>query len=96
MSFMQGGVNYFTTGSNPTRNGCGDSDPVDADTGADIAQLVPAGMYGWIGYGGCLHLWDPETGVGFAYVPTHLAWYDRGWQRALTCLKALYRCLADK
>ena len=53
-------------------------------------------MYGWIGYGGCLHLWDPAHEIGFAYVPTHLAWYDRSWQRAIRCLTALYQCLAEK
>ena len=85
---MQGGINHFTIGKNPTRNQYGEE--------ADISHLVPCGMYGWIGYGGCLHLWDPAHNIGFAYVPTHLAWYDRSWQRAVRCLTALYQCLAEK
>ena len=39
-------------------------------------QLVPRGLYGWGGYGGSVFLWDPAREVGFAYIPTYLAWWD--------------------
>ena len=32
--------------------------------------------YGWGGYGGSVFLWDPAREVGFAYIPTYLAWWD--------------------
>ena len=40
-------------------------------------QLVPRGLYGWGGYGGSVFLWDPAREVGFAYIPTYLAWWVR-------------------
>ena len=57
------------------------------------SELVPAGMYGWFGYGGSLFLWDPQREIGIAYVPTYLAWYDRDKQRGVRCLQELYNCL---
>ena len=55
-------------------------------------QLVPRGMFGWVGYGGSgggsgvlggyapstVFLWDPEREVGFVYIPTYLAWWVAG------------------
>ena len=89
-------MNHFTIGHNPTKTGCGQQTPVDEETdiAAHLVDSVPCGMYGWVGYGGSLHLWDPAQEIGFAYVPTHLAWYDQSWQRAVRCLKALYQTLA--
>ena len=55
---------------------------------------VPPGFYGWGGYGGSLFLWSPQHRLGFAYVPSYLAWYDRGKQRAIKCLrKTVLDCL---
>ena len=50
--------------------------------------LVPRGLYGWGGFGGSggenmgiknlifisAFVWDLEKEIGFAYVPTYLAW----------------------
>ena len=55
---------------------------------------VPHGFFGWGGYGGSVFLWCPEHQIGFAYVPTYLAWYDRGKQRAIKCLRrTIENCL---
>ena len=89
-------MNHFTIGHNPTNIGCGQQTSVDEADTAHLDHLVPCGMYGWVGYGGSLHLWDPAQEIGFAYVPTYLAWYDKSWQRAVRCLKALYQSLADR
>ena len=40
-----------------------------------------------------MFLWDPSREIGFAYVPTYLAWYDREKQRGVSCLRELYKCL---
>ena len=56
-------------------------------------QLVPRGMYGWGGYGGSLFLWDPTSEIGFAYIPTYLAWYDKEKQRGTRLLReAVFKC----
>ena len=56
-------------------------------------QLVPQGMYGWGGYGGSLFLWDPVKELGFAYIPTYLAWYDKEKQRGTRLLQqAIFNC----
>ena len=87
--FFQGGVNYFLDGSDYSRN-------AKTDESGDFklwAQKIPARMHGWNGYGGSVHVWDRELQIGFAYVPTYMAWYNRERQRAVRCLKALYECL---
>ena len=100
--FTQGGVNYYADGHNPTRQ---DSTRQDSQQEERLEEdgslrhhttLVPAGLYGWNGYGGALHVWDPELEIGFAYVPTYLAWYDPEKIRAMRCISALYKCLAHQ
>ena len=89
--FTQGGVNYFKDGYDPSN-----PDHVSDDDDDDFpmyAQLVPAGVYGWGGFGGSVYLWDPVREVSLAYVPTYLAWYDREKRRGVKCLRALYKCL---
>ena len=110
--FTQGGVNYYADGHNPTRQDSTRQDSTRQDSTRQDSQqeerleedgslrhhttLVPAGLYGWNGYGGALHVWDPELELGFAYVPTYLAWYDPEKIRAMRCISALYKCLAHQ
>ena len=49
-----------------------------------------------IRYGGSVFLWDPRTQLGFAYVPTYLAWYDREKRRGVACLQAVYSSLREQ
>ena len=51
-------------------------------------QLVPRGLYGWGGYGGSVFLWDPAREVGFAYIPTYLAWWVQRQESRLESLAA--------
>ena len=83
--FTQGGVNCFLDGWE-VKQGDHESQM--------WAQNVPRGMFGWNGYGGSVHVWDVERGIGFAYVPTYLAWYGQR-ERAIRCLKALYHSLEN-
>ena len=32
------------------------------------------GYYGWYGLGGSVFQWNPRLKIGFAYVPTLMAW----------------------
>ena len=51
-------------------------------------------MYGWGGYGGSVFLWCPARQLGFSYVPTYIAWYDREKQRATRLLNHIvFDCL---
>ena len=46
--------------------------------------------------GGSLFLWDPARQIGFSYVPTYLAWYDKEKRRGTKLLReAVFNC-ADK
>ena len=100
--FTQGGVNYYADGHNPTRQNSTRQDSQQEERLEEDGSLrhhttlVPAGLYGWNGYGGALHVWDPELELGFAYVPTYLAWYDPEKIRAMRCISALYKCLAHQ
>ena len=105
--FTQGGVNYYADGHNPARQDSTRQDSTRQDSQQEErleedgslrhhTTLVPAGLYGWNGYGGALHVWDPELEIGFAYVPTYLAWYDPEKIRAMRCISALYKCLAHE
>jgi len=88
--FTQGGVNYYKDGYvNEV------SETIGEDGGGHYGQTVVRGMYGWGGYGGSMFLWDPKSEIGFAYIPTYLAWYDSKKRRATDCLKALYKCLSQ-
>jgi len=87
--FTQGGVNHFLDGTDYTRS----AKTEESGKFKLWAQQIPARMYGWNGYGGSVHVWDREMQIGFAYVPTYLAWYERERKRAVRCLKALYECL---
>ena len=74
-----------------------EAEPKKGDDGQlQYGQIVPQGMYGWGGYGGSLFLWDPARQIGFAYVPTYLAWYDKEKRRGTKLLReAVFNC-ADK
>ena len=90
--FTQGGINYFSSGCEAGTNS--DLPPLLPGQIVHYGQQVPRGVYGWGGYGGSIFVWHPEHNIGFAYVPTYLAWYDRGKQRAVHCLrKAIFDCL---
>ena len=91
MISFQGGVNYFQDGYDPASGGTDIEN--DTDEFRHYGQQVPQGMYGWGGYGGSVFLWDPKNEIGFAYVPTYLAWYDRQKLRGVRCLQALYKSL---
>jgi len=86
--YTQGGVNYY-------KDGFVNAEDEAKETNGFVhyGQQVARGMYGWGGYGGSVFLWDPKTEIGFAYIPTYLAWYDREKYRATKCLKAFYKCL---
>jgi len=88
--FTQGGVNHFEDGPKT---------PIEVGWGLRHCEgwglLVPRGLYGWGGFGGSVFVWDLENEIGFAYVPTFLAWYDREKQRGTRLLNTFYACLAD-
>ena len=85
-NFTQGGVNKFAGGEESV----GEVKPGEI---VHYGDQLPGGLYGWGGYGGSLFLWSPQHKIGFAYIPTYLAWYDRGKQRAVNCLRKLFDCL---
>ena len=87
---MQGGVNHYKDGIKRK-----DDKPVlGAGEILHYGQLVPSGMFGWGGYGGSLFLWDSTNEIGFVYIPTYLAWYDREKQRGTRLLReAVFKCL---
>jgi len=88
--FTQGGVNHFEDGPKT---------PMEVGWGLRPCEgwglLVPRGLYGWGGFGGSVFVWDLENQIGFVYVPTYLAWYDREKQRGTRLLNSFYSCLAD-
>ena len=90
MELFQGGVNFFKDGFKSGQ------EERDKNEFQFWAQQMPAGMFGWNGYGGSVHVWDNEMEIGFAYVPTYLAWYDRERKKAIRCLRKLYECFKDK
>ena len=85
-NFSQGGVNQFGGG----KESAGPARPGEI---VHYGDQVPPGLFGWGGYGGSVFLWSPQHNIGFAYIPTYLAWYDRGKQRAINCLRKLFDCL---
>ena len=85
-NFTQGGVNKFAGGEERLGE-------VKSGEIVHYGDQLPRGLYGWGGYGGSLFLWSPQHNIGFAYIPTYLAWYDRGKQRAVRCLRKLFDCL---
>jgi len=89
--YTQGGVNFYNDGwvqrGAPVKEG--------RDGMVHYGQLVPKGLHGWGGYGGSVFLWDQERELGFVYIPTYLAWYDRKKERATNLLSTLYSCLKD-
>jgi len=89
--YTQGGVNFYKDG----RVEKGDAVKAGRDGMIHYGQLVPRGLYGWGGYGGSVFLWDREKQLGFVYIPTYLAWYDRKKERATNLLSTLYSCLED-
>jgi len=89
--YTQGGVNFYKDG----RVEKGDAVKAGRDGMIHYGQLVPRGLYGWGGYGGSVFLWDKEKQLGFVYIPTYLAWYDRKKERATNLLSTLYSCLGD-
>ena len=82
----QGGVNSFLEGPDYSKN-------EDIEDKNVWVNRVPNTMHGWNGYGGSLHVWDNDLEIGFAYVPTYLAWYDQKRQNATKILDKLYKCL---
>jgi len=88
--FTQGGVNHFEDGPKT---------PIEVGWGLRPCEgwglLVPRGLYGWGGFGGSAFVWDLEKEIGFAYVPTYLAWHDREKQRATRLMNTFYACLTD-
>jgi len=63
--FTQGGVADFKDGYDPSINVASCSDEKDDDESfKHYGELVPAGMYGWGGYGGSVFLWDPRNEIG--------------------------------
>ena len=84
-NFTQGGVNQFRGGEEMAVRAPGEI--------VHYGDQVPRGFYGWGGYGGSVFLWSPEHNIGFAYIPTYVAWYDRGKQRAIKCLTTFLDCL---
>ena len=54
------------------------------------------GCYGWMGYGGSLIQWHPETKLGFSFVPTFLYFIDVNNCRGKELLAEAIRCARIK
>ena len=52
------------------------------------------GFFGWMGLGGSIFQWHPETRVGFAYVPTSLNVFDLANERGKAYQQAVMECLS--
>ena len=51
------------------------------------------GFYGWYGYGGSVFQWHPELGIGFAYTPTLLHWFDAQNERGRLIQQEVVKCV---
>ena len=80
--FTQGGVALFT------------------ETGTDSSRTEKAlndgreGFYGWLGLGGSIFQWHPESQIGFGYVPTSLNVLDLVNERGKSYQAEVLRCVA--
>lgn len=54
------------------------------------------GFYGWYGIGGAVFQWHPAMKVGFAYVPTLMAWYDNHNLRGAKLQRKVVECAEKK
>ena len=79
--FTQGGVAHFTE--------CGPGAPRmarDFNTGRED-------FYGWMGLGGSIFQWNPDSDIGFAFVPTSLHLLDFLNERGKTYQAEVMRCV---
>lgn len=66
----------------------------DSSLGVRMKKLRH-GYFGWLGFGGSAFQWHPEAQIGFAYVPTYLAWDDCTNARAGRLQRALITCVEE-
>lgn len=80
-TFTQGGLATFPP-------------PEEADTKLDMGlNRGREGYYGWMGLGGSIFQWHPESKVGFAYVPTSLNVLDIVNERGKAYQAEVLKCL---
>ena len=82
------GVNFFAKGGV-----CADL-PLTVDAPRPPKMVVEGvhGCFGWMGYGGSVIQWHPETKIGFGFVPTFLYWIDVNNCRGKKLLAEAIRC----
>lgn len=81
-SFTQGGVNIFNHVKHPG---------ILTKHNNDCRQ----GFIGWLGLGGSVVQWHPEYNIGFAYVPTFLAYEDVSNTRGALLQKRVVDCVKE-
>ena len=77
-----GGLNFFP----------GASDDIDECAKAKEIRDLRKGYYGWYGLGRAVFQWHPEARIGFAYVPTLMAWYDNHMLKGARLQKVVLDC----
>jgi len=50
------------------------------------------GFFGWMGLGGSIFKWNPETRIGFGYVPSLLTYIDMVNRKGTRMLKEVVKC----
>jgi CubicO group peptidase (beta-lactamase class C family) len=81
-NFTQGGVALFAA-------------PVQYSSKLDHAlNTGREGFYGWMGLGGSIFQWHPQTNIGFGYVPTSLNVLDLYNERGKTYQAEVLKCAA--
>lgn len=81
VNFSLGGINHFKV--------TGENAPLHMRTSCENR----AGYYGWFGFGGSVFQWYPDYKIGFAYVPTLLAWEDMTNARGALLQKIVVECV---
>ena len=80
-NFSQGGVALF--GNVPEQS-------TRLDRGLNVGR---EGFYGWMGLGGSIFQWHPDTQIGFAYVPTSLNVLDFVNERGKAYQTEVLKCV---
>jgi CubicO group peptidase (beta-lactamase class C family) len=83
-SFTQGGVAQFAAA---------DSHSTHSEKALNTGR---EGFYGWLGLGGSIFQWHPQSQVGFGYVPTSLNVLDLVNERGKSYQAEVLRCVAKK
>ena len=85
-TFTKGGVSFY------------DHPDIYSDKNNSVARWIREqrqGFYGWNGMGGSVFMWEPELDIGFAYVPTLMAWHDLHGMRGLKLQEQVKKCVRN-